>query len=227
MNIIEAIKQRKSIRQFTKQEVRDEDLEEIIELARIAPSSVNGQQISLIYTKDRDIIEKIAHLSGGQAQISDCSVFVSIIGDFYRDRVYLESVGEKLTDDVQRLKDVIATDAGIMAMVLNYAAMEKGYGCTIIGGVKQATEEISEILGLPKDTYIALGLTIGVPTAEAKAGTMKPRIEKKAFAMQDRYNKEVQTMAVKEYEKELDNWFKSINVNQPLYGEVIKRFYSK
>lgn len=102
-----------------------------------------------------------------------------------------------------------------------------GYGCTIIGGVKQATEEISEILGLPKDTYIALGLTIGVPTAEAKAGTMKPRIEKKAFAMQDRYNKEVQTMAVKEYEKELDNWFKSINVNQPLYGEVIKRFYSK
>lgn len=45
--------------------------------------------------------------------------------------------------------------------------------------------------------------------------------------MQDRYNKEVQTMAVKEYEKELDNWFKSINVNQPLYGEVIKRFYSK
>lgn len=181
MNIVEAIKQRKSIRQFTKQEVRDEDLEEIIELARRAPSSVNGQQISLIYTKDRDIIEKIAHLSGGQAQISDCSVFVSIIGDFYRDRVYLESVGEKLTDDVQRLKDVIATDAGIMAMVLNYAAMEKGYGCTIIGGVKQATEEISEILGLPKDTYIALGLTIGVPTAEAKAGTMKPRIEKKSF----------------------------------------------
>ena len=94
MNIIEAIKQRKSIRQFTKQEVRDEDLEEIIELARRAPSSVNGQQISLIYTKDRDIIEKIAHLSGGQAQISDCSVFVSIIGDFYRDRVYLESVGD-------------------------------------------------------------------------------------------------------------------------------------
>lgn len=38
MNIIEAIKQRKSIRQFTKQEVRDEDLEEIIELARRAPS---------------------------------------------------------------------------------------------------------------------------------------------------------------------------------------------
>lgn len=42
MNIVEAIKQRKSIRQFTKQEVRDEDLEEIIELARRAPSSVNG-----------------------------------------------------------------------------------------------------------------------------------------------------------------------------------------
>lgn len=45
--------------------------------------------------------------------------------------------------------------------------------------------------------------------------------------MKDKYNKEVQVNAVKDYEKVLDKWFKDINVEQPLFGDVISRFYSK
>lgn len=53
MDLIEAIKNRKSIRKFTDESIKKEDLEEIIEVARRAPSSVNGQQISLVYTTDK------------------------------------------------------------------------------------------------------------------------------------------------------------------------------
>ena len=42
MDLIEAIKNRKSIRKFTDESIKKEDLEEIIEVARRAPSSVNG-----------------------------------------------------------------------------------------------------------------------------------------------------------------------------------------
>lgn len=227
MDIIEAIKNRKSIRKFTDESIKKEDLEEIIEVARRAPSSVNGQQISLVYTTDKNIIEKIAHLSGGQAQIRDCSCFITLIGDYYRDKVYLESVGKKLTEDIQRLREVAMVDAGIMALTINYAAMAKGYGCTIIGGVKENPEQIAELLNLPKNTIVALGITIGVPTKESLEGTLKPRIKKEAFAMEDKHNKEVQVNAIKDYEKVLDKWFKDINVEQPLFGDVISRFYSK
>lgn len=227
MDLIEAIKNRKSIRKFTDESIKKEDLEEIIEVARRAPSSVNGQQISLVYTTDKNIIEKIAHLSGGQAQIRDCSCFITLIGDYYRDKVYLESVGKELTDDIQRLREVVMVDAGIMALTINYVAMAKGYGCTIIGGVKENPEQIAELLNLPKNTIVALGITIGVPTKESLEGTLKPRIKKEAFAMKDKYNKEVQVNAVKDYEKVLDKWFKDINVEQPLFGDVISRFYSK
>ncbi|WP_288778063.1 nitroreductase family protein [uncultured Sneathia sp.] len=227
MDLIEAIKNRKSIRKFTDESIKKEDLEEIIEVARRAPSSVNGQQISLVYTTDKNIIEKIAHLSGGQAQIRDCSCFITLIGDYYRDKVYLESVGKELTDDIQRLREVVMVDAGIMALTINYVAMAKGYGCTIIGGVKENPEQIAELLNLPKNTIVALGITIGVPTKESLEGTLKPRIKKEAFAMEDKYNKEVQVNAVKDYEKVLDKWFKDINVEQPLFGDVISRFYSK
>lgn len=227
MDLLEAIKNRKSIRKFTDESIKKEDLEEIIEVARRAPSSVNGQQISLVYTTDKNIIEKIAHLSGGQAQIRDCSCFITLIGDYYRDKVYLESVGKELTDDIQRLREVVMVDAGIMALTINYVAMAKGYGCTIIGGVKENPEQIAELLNLPKNTIVALGITIGVPTKESLEGTLKPRIKKEAFAMKDKYNKEVQVNAVKDYEKVLDKWFKDINVEQPLFGDVISRFYSK
>lgn len=227
MDLIEAIKNRKSIRKFTDESIKKEDLEEIIEVARRAPSSVNGQQISLVYTTDKNIIEKIAHLSGGQAQIRDCSCFITLIGDYYRDKVYLESVGKELTDDIQRLREVAMVDAGIMALTINDVAMAKGYGCTIIGGVKDNPEQIAELLNLPKNTIVALGITIGVPTKESLEGTLKPRIKKEAFAMEDKYNKEVQVNAVKDYEKVLDKWFKDINVEQPLFGDVISRFYSK
>lgn len=227
MDLIEAIKNRKSIRKLTDESIKKEDLEEIIEVARRAPSSVNGQQISLVYTTDKNIIEKIAHLSGGQAQIRDCSCFITLIGDYYRDKVYLESVGKELTEDIQRLREVAMVDAGIMALTINYVAMAKGYGCTIIGGVKDNPEQIAELLNLPENTIVALGITIGVPTKESLEGTLKPRIKKEAFAMEDKYNKEVQVNAVKDYEKVLDKWFKDINVEQPLFGDVISRFYSK
>lgn len=227
MDLLEAIKNIRSIRKFTDESIKKEDLEEIIEVARRAPSSVNGQQISLVYTTDKNIIEKIAHLSGGQAQIRDCSCFITLIGDYYRDKVYLESVGKELTDDIQRLREVVMVDAGIMALTINYVAMAKGYGCTIIGGVKENPEQIAELLNLPKNTIVALGITIGVPTKESLEGTLKPRIKKEAFAMEDKYNKEVQVNAVKDYEKVLDKWFKDINVEQPLFGDVISRFYSK
>ena len=45
--------------------------------------------------------------------------------------------------------------------------------------------------------------------------------------MENVYNKEVQQDAVENYEVKLDSWFKSIGVSQPLFGDVIKRFYSK
>ena len=83
------------------------------------------------------------------------------------------------------------------------------------------------MLNLPENTIVALGITIGVPTKESLEGTLKPRIKKEAFAMEDKYNKEVQVNSVKDYEKVLDKWFKDINVEQPLFGDVISRFYSK
>lgn len=227
MNILEAIKSRKSIRQFTGEHVKEEELKSILELASRAPSSVNGQQISLVYTRNKDIIEQMSILCGGQKQVKDCDVFITIVGDFYRASSYLNKNNIEFTDEIHRLREVAATDAGIMAYLINLAAMGYGYGSTIIGGIKQSPVEVAKLLNLPENTFPMLGITIGEPTKESLLGTPKPRIDFETFAMENVYNKEVQQNAVENYEVKLDSWFKSIGVSQPLFGDVIKRFYSK
>ena len=57
--VINQLSSRKSIRQFTGQSVSNEDLELIIKTAQRCPTSVNGQQISLVYTRDKDKIRDI------------------------------------------------------------------------------------------------------------------------------------------------------------------------
>lgn len=56
--VIEQLQNRRSVRNFTGEKVKDEDLELILRTAQRAPSSVNGQQISLIVTRDKEKLKK-------------------------------------------------------------------------------------------------------------------------------------------------------------------------
>ncbi len=224
MDVIEAIKHRKSVRQFKDEKIIEKDFEEIIELATKVPSAYNGQQTSVIYTKDKEKIKKIAALCGGQAQIYDAKAFFLIITDLYRNTRALESKGVEV-----KIKDYMwnmaTVDAGIMAYMLNIAAVSKGYGSTVIGGVNANPEKLAKLFDLPRNTKIVVGLTMGVP--EDNSANTKPKLDKDIIIMEDRYNKEIQENAVSEYEKELSDWFESIGVEQPKYTDVLKKIYSK
>lgn len=92
----QTIKNRKSIRQFTGEPVREEDLELIFKTAQRAPTSINAQQISLVYTKDKAKLKQISELCGGQAHIATADVFVGIVIDFNRTNTIVQSVGKNM-----------------------------------------------------------------------------------------------------------------------------------
>ena len=58
-NIIKQLLNRKSVRNFTGESVKDEDLKLIFEAAQRCPTSINGQQISLVYTKDKKKLKRL------------------------------------------------------------------------------------------------------------------------------------------------------------------------
>ncbi|WP_331775689.1 nitroreductase family protein [Sulfurospirillum sp. 1612] len=226
---IEQLRNRKSIREFTGAPVKEEDLQLILQTAQRAPSSINGQQVSLVYTRDKAIIKKIAELSGGQVQIETADVFVTFVIDFNRTTIAAQMVGKEHLIE-QSAEGIVlgAVDAGIMLSSLQSAAESLGYGTTAIGGLRNQPDAMIKLLNLPPKTFPVVGSTIGVPTEKAKNAPLKPRVPFESFAMADTYNHEAVKKGVTQYEQDLKNFREAHGMNYlTSYAEQIANFYGK
>lgn len=228
--ILKQLNNRKSIRNFTGESVRDEDLKLIFEAGLRAPTSINGQQISLVYTRDKEKIKKLAELCGGQPQVESADVFISIVVDFNRTKFAAEEIGKNKHVIEKGIEGVIvgAIDAGIMLTSLQAAAESLGYGTTAIGAIRLYPNKMIELLGLPKNTYPILGTTIGVSTKEAKNTPLKPRVPLESFAMEDKYDNNAVEKGAIEYESALNKYRKDNNMDYlTSWAEQISNYYSK
>ncbi|MCG3671470.1 nitroreductase family protein [Aliarcobacter butzleri] len=225
--IIKQLSERKSIRQFTGEFVKDEDLELIIKTAQRCPTSINGQQISLIYTRDKEKIKQIAQLCGGQEQIATADVFITICVDFNRTIFAVEQTGEKHQIDKSAEGVLVgAVDAGIMLNAIQITAESLGYGTTAIGAVRNEPAKMIELLNLPLKTFPIVGTTIGVPTLEAKNAPLKPRIPLESFAFEDNYDDKKVKDGVLVYEKQMKKFREDNNMNYlQSYCEQTANYY--
>jgi len=226
---IEQLQNRKSIREFTGERVSDKDLELIFKTAQRAPTSINAQQISLVYTRDKEKIKKIAELSGGQNQIAIADVFVAIVIDFNRTNHAAIATGR--TQVVEKTAEGIlmgAVDAGIVLNHLQSSAEALGYGTTAIGGIRANSDKIIELFGLPKKTFVAVGSTIGVPTLNAKNAPLKPRVPFESFVMGEVYDEQKVKDGVYAYNKEFKEFRdKTGSGTLPTYFEITASTYEK
>ncbi len=226
---IEQLQNRKSIREFTGEHISDDDLELIFKTAQRAPTSINAQQISLVYTRDKAKIKKIAELAGGQNQVAIADVFVAIIIDF--NRTNHAAIATKRTQVVEKTAEGIlmgAIDAGIVLSHLQSSAEALGYGTTAIGGIRANSDEMIKLFGLPKKTFVAVGSTIGVPTQNAKNAPLKPRVSIESFVMEDTYDEQKVKDGAYTYDKEFKEFRdKTGSGTLPTYFEVTSSSYEK
>lgn len=224
---IEQLLTRKSIRQFTGEAVTEEDFKLMCEAALRCPTSINGQQVSLVYTRNKETIKEIADLCGGQKQIETADMFVMFVADFHRTGYAVKSTGK--TQIVEQSVDGVlkaALDVGIMLTSFQTAAESLGYGTTVIGAARYVPKEMIRIFKLPASTYPIVGTTIGVPTQAAKDYPLKPRISLESFVMQDTYNAEVVEKGVDEYEQTLIDYRKANGMDYKMSykGEVTMHY---
>ena len=92
--VLESLFKHKSIRKYKDQPLEDEKLQLIIKAAQAAPSWCNGEQVSIIVVKDKELREKIKACCWGQPYISTCSVFLVFCADFYRVSIAFEKAGK-------------------------------------------------------------------------------------------------------------------------------------
>ena len=203
---IKQLLERRSIRVFTDEEVKDADLQTILRAAQQAPTSINAEQVSLVVTRDRDTIQKIAQIAGGQPQVAAAPIFVTFVIDFNRTYQACRLVGEEQV--IERSAEGLvsgAVDVGIMLSSFQTAAEALGYGTTCIGGIRANPKAMIELLKLPPRTYPLVGSTLGVPDL-AKRPQVKPRVPLESFAFDETYSQEKMLAGVLTYDTTLRNW---------------------
>ncbi|MHC1591576.1 MAG: nitroreductase family protein [Candidatus Helarchaeales archaeon] len=79
MSILEVIKKRKSVRKFTDEEVAEEDLNAVLEAARLAPSGTNKQPWHFIIIKNKETQKELAKLMPWGSFIKNAPIAIAVI----------------------------------------------------------------------------------------------------------------------------------------------------
>lgn len=198
---LQQMQQHRSIRSYQDKPVPAEVLDAVIKAAWHGPTSVNGQQVSLVVVQDAARRQKIAELAGGQPWIAQAPVFITVVADFYKTRLGVEQAGKQqvIHNSVEGFA-VAAVDAGITLGNLMTAARSAGLGVVPIGGIRNNPAAMIDLLQLPELTFPLVGVAIGYAAAE---GDIKPRLPLASFAHPEHYHAAELPAHIAAYDAEL------------------------
>lgn len=176
----EILRGRRSIRNYdTSIKISKEEMEEILEEATLAPSSVNMQPWRFLVIESEEGKAKLAPLTKfNQIQVETSSAVIAVFGDLnnfdYCEEIYSKAVelgymplevkerqissiaAHASTLDPQVNKETVLTDGGLVSMQLMLVARSHGYDTCPIGGFEK--DKIAEVFDLDKDRYVPVML---------------------------------------------------------------------
>ncbi|MDT8862329.1 oxygen-insensitive NADPH nitroreductase [Alkalihalobacillus sp. MEB130] len=203
-SVIELIQSHRSIRKFTSDSISSEQLEQIIESGRWAPTSHHVQAYSVIVVQDEEKKKKLAALAGNQSYVETCPVFFVICADFYRlkQTSTIHQQAFEIGEEEQVL--VGAVDAALVAQNMLLAARSFNLGGVMIGGIRNDQEAVTELLDLPPYTFPVMGLCIGYPDQNPE---QKPRLPKEAVVHSEQYDTKSLVEAIEEYDEVMKQYY--------------------
>jgi nitroreductase len=182
METLQCIAERRSIRRFTEAEVSDEQLRQLLEAARLAPSWANTQCWEFVIVRDPETKKKLAETmpEGNPARKAAVNAPVLLVacGRLGRSGFYKGQAATSKGDNWYLY------DVGLATQNISLAAHDLGLGSVILGLFD--AEKAAEVIGLPEDVKVVTMMPIGVP---AKTGKMPPRKPLCEFVFRDRYEK--------------------------------------
>ena len=156
MNVIDAIKKRRSIRIFTDKEIDREILIELIDIARGAPSAANKQPLEYVIINEKTLAKKVFEQLAWAAYVQP----KRNPPDGHRPTAYIIV----LINQDHLLKHFGPVDAAAAITTILLAAIEKGLGTCWLASVKR--ENLREILSIPDNLEIDSVVALGYPDEE-------------------------------------------------------------
>ena len=171
MNTTDCIKTRRSIRNYKEDQISTEVLQEVVDLARFAPSWKNTQIARYYIVQSAALKQNIAEncmmdFAFNTKTLTKAPALVVLA--YVEKRCGYERDGSFSTSKEDRWE---MFDAGVAAQTFCLAAHEKGLGTCIMGIFDEA--KIAEAISLPEGQKVGAVLAIGYPAEEPAAPARK------------------------------------------------------
>jgi nitroreductase len=169
----ELLKRRRAVRSYTGERVPRELLERIARAARRGPNAGYSQGLRILVVDDPEVI---AQLVAEDADDKSRAWFTSAAAHFivltreqdYHDR-YTQPDKLAVTGGVEVVWPVPFwhVDAGAAMMLVMLAALEERLGAGVYGVPVEDDARVRELLAIPADFTIMVGLTVGHPAEDS------------------------------------------------------------
>jgi len=150
MDALEAIRKRRSVRDFTGETIPKEDIEQIVDAGRLAATGYNDQPWDFIVVTERAMIEELKVASQ-----------------------WMEKAGAIIAVVLDPASRFWVEDGAAAVENMLIASTALGYGsCWLEGYTLPREEEFKKLLGVPEDkrllTLVPIGVPVEWPTVEKK-----------------------------------------------------------
>ncbi len=159
---------RVTVRNYSKKHIPEELLDSILEKAMRAPTCGNMQLYSVIVTRDKANLERLAKEHFNQPAATGADVILTICADFNRFTQWCEASNAKPGYDNFHSFMMALTDAVIYAQQIVTIAEMEGLGTCYLGTVNYNAKQISELLQLPDLVVPVASLSLGFPANESE-----------------------------------------------------------
>jgi nitroreductase len=169
MDVMEAIRKRRSIRSFEDRPVEEEKLQAVLEAGRLAPSAKNLQEWRYVVVRDPDLRAKLAEAANGQKFVGEAPVVLVACAETDMHRM---SCGELC----------YPIDVAISLDHMTLKAVEEGLGTCWIGAFDQ--DAVKKLLRIDEEIRVVSLMPLGYPAAEPAA---RSRLEVDSIVSYERW----------------------------------------
>ncbi len=164
MEVYEAIKKRRSVRNFKEDPFPDELLFQLLEAARFAPTAGNVQPWKFFLVRNKEVQGKLAEAALGQSWMTTPPVIIVVCAEPARSAASYGKRGSTL----YALQDTAAAVENILL-----CAVEKGLACCWVGAFRE--EIVARVLGLDTQKIRPVAMIpIGYPAEETSVPVKRP-----------------------------------------------------
>lgn len=181
---MKSITGRRSIRQYSKEEVSEQLLNHLLETAARTQTMGNLQLYSVIITRNEDMKKELAPAHFNQPMVTEAPVVLTVCADFRRTTLWAEN--RKATPGYDNMLSFMnaATDALLYTQTFCNLAEEEGLGCCFLGTTIYMPQMIIDTLQLPQLVMPVATITLGWP---AENPPLSDRLPLESFIHQETY----------------------------------------